>query len=197
MLTCSQRICSRCVVRSFRCNMQDVLTTRSIDTGKTTVSSFAVGLVFTAAILNEFFSIDPIKLRSSYGIFSPYYSMMLATIYGWKFVIAKQAISRDTKELKFFCLLAVMLPFLYWRCVLFPNMSTFSRIVANPIWIFAIPFISFFKFDLKRMYINDNEYWKRSCIEMFIISPAWSICFGILLWATNLVENWRAVFWGC
>jgi len=179
--------------------MYHALTTESTNKlGGRVVSGYVVGLVFTAALMNEFFSIDAARTRMGFGVFAAYSTMMLSVIYAWKFVIFRQRCSRDTKEKRLYCLLAVMLPFLYWRCFLLPY-SLATHILVSPIWMFTIPVVSFFRFDLERVkdkYASDNEYFKRSCIEIFVVFPIWSGFLVLVLWALNLVDNWYPNF-GC
>ena len=154
---------------------------------------FLIGLVFTAAIVNEFFAIDDFRTRF---VFSQHFSLILASLYSWRYFISRQTSCRDAKKLRFFILLMAMLPFVYWRCCPLRCSNFLSLCVLGPVWLYAVPMYSFFKFDLRQRRISTNDFFKRALLELFVLFPAWSCIWIVVLWGTGLVENWTP-FYGC
>ncbi len=54
--------------------------------------------------------------RNHFGVFSPHFSALMATIYFWKYRIAKSGVCRSDRGIAFILLLAAAMPFVYWQC---------------------------------------------------------------------------------
>ena len=54
--------------------------------------------------------------RNHFGVFSPHFSALMATIYFWKFRIIRSGASRYARQVAFSVLLFAALPFVYWQC---------------------------------------------------------------------------------
>jgi hypothetical protein len=115
----------------------------------------------------------------------------LLTIYAWRFAGTR---SENTSRTKWFVLLATFaccLPYIY-ACVGSMFNEPFglppSKWIGTPVWIFAIPFLSFWFFDLNDKWCSPTAFLIRSLIEIVVLFLVWSYIWGfiqlfILEWA--------------
>lgn len=54
--------------------------------------------------------------RNHFGVFSPHFTALMATIYFWKYLIVQSRMSRFGRQTAFAILLVAALPFVYWQC---------------------------------------------------------------------------------
>ena len=54
--------------------------------------------------------------RNHFGVFSPHFSALMASIYFWKYMIIQSGASRFDRREAFGVLLFVAVPFVYWQC---------------------------------------------------------------------------------
>ena len=144
--------------------------------------------LFFAALIT-FFQ-DSAGSRNYFGVFSPYVSTLLATIYFWKWLILRSGWCRSDRRRAYWILLACLLPFVYWRCLLIPTYhSLFTHLILSPIWVYAIPTISFFWLDQCGKTPNSETYFGRSLIEIFAVLPIWSVLFTLFCLAIGAADT--------
>ena len=157
---------------------------------------FLFAATFSIAVLLALFQTDS-GAQTSYGVFSPYAPSLLLAIYLWKYAILKHRVPRYTKQLTFGLLIAISLPFVYWKCFIVPRdvVSSSGHLLGSPIWILLVPILSFVFLDCRRIWISRDSYFSRSLVEIFAIFPLWS-CVWLLV---NLQLDWVENYWyiGC
>ena len=157
---------------------------------------FLLAATFSIAVLMALFQSDS-GARTSYGVFSPYAPSLLLAIYLWKYAILRMRVARNVKQLAFGLLVAVSLPFIYWKCFIVPRdvVSSSGHMFGSPIWILMVPLISFVFLDCRRIWVSRDSYFSRSLVEIFAIFPLWS-CVWLLI---NLKIDWVENYWyiGC
>lgn len=71
--------------------------------------------VFCVAFLMILFQ-DDAGSRNHFGVFSPHFSALMATIYLWKYLIIQSRMLRSVRQMAFAILLVAAVPFVYWQC---------------------------------------------------------------------------------
>ena len=127
--------------------------------------------------------------KNYFGVFSPYFSSLLAAIYLWKFAILRSRWPRASRQVAFVILLALAMPFVYFKCIMLPTYASYwTHLVVTPLWVLTIPVVSFFFFDQKKKLVRFDEYWLRSLIELTVLVPIWSVILSIVTVYLGLAE---------
>ena len=124
---------------------------------------------------------------------------MLAMIYAWKIVITASCLPKLHKRSCFLLLIALALPFVYWKCAVTPTIEAYSlaHIFGSPIWILAIPIVSFFLFEFSSGPQPIEKHLTRWFIETVVLIPIWTGIVAFTLIATGLASDWTNMFFGC
>lgn len=97
-------------------------------------------------------------------------------IYFWRFRIS-QLPSRRMRVAMFAILVALTLPFIYWTGALIADWSRIpiSKWLGDPIWVYAVPILSFLALDLRNRPRNRSRFLVASSFELFVAIPAWTV----------------------
>lgn len=97
-------------------------------------------------------------------------------VYYWRFQIASSEKTRVAKCTMFTVVLAVLLPYIYWSAGLIADWARLplSKWVGDPVWVYAVPIVSFALFDLRRQAPSRRTYLIRNAAEMIVLIPAWT-----------------------
>lgn len=100
----------------------------------------------------------------------------IITIYVWRYVLCSAKLTPKQMSLAYFALLISILPYIYFAVFFInePFGEPLSKWIGDPIWVFAIPTISFLIFDLKNIWCKPLGFFIRSIIEIIIIFTIWS-----------------------
>ena len=129
--------------------------------------------------------------RGSFGLFSPYCATVLAAVYVWRYVITQSSATTSQKRNAFILLLLSSLPFIYWKCVLTPNINVVGHALLAPLWILVVPLFFFFRFDLVARKIKGERLMERMFFELAVCVPLWSGACSVFAVATGLARDYR------
>ena len=117
-------------------------------------------------------------IRNDGKIFRAYIALL--TIYAWRSQILAPQISRRAKWCVTLASFLVCLPYIY-LCVGSMFNSPFNvsptKWIGTPIWIYSIPFASFFLFDLRNVWTSRSAFVNRTMIEILLFFP-WTFFWG-------------------
>lgn len=54
------------------------------------------------------------------------------------------------------------------------------HLIIDPIWMFAVPTLSFVLFDQNKKFVRLDEYCFRSLLEVFVLVPIWSVVLTLI-----------------
>lgn len=137
--------------------------------------------------------------KFQYGFFSPYFSLILLIIYLWQFAILRSHLSWRAKQTCFAIVLAVSLPFIYWRCFPVPTIEvgTLTHVLANSVWVLPVPIATFYL--LGKTSLRDLSENRLAALASRIILAvfAWTVIWSSTLMITGLAANWTNNFSAC
>jgi hypothetical protein len=160
--------------------------------------SLATCIVASVGALWLLFEVDVFS-KYRHGLFSPYLSSILLTIYLWQFIILRSNLSNLQKRISFGLLLSAALPFIYWRCFPVPTIeiNTFGHIIGNPIWVLPIPIASFFLFNEDAFqHLSEKRIALWIC-QIVVAFAVWTAVWSWILILTGLATSWQYGFSGC
>ncbi len=118
------------------------------------------------------------KLFKAYGV--------LLTIYGWRFLLIQSNVSARKRWLGLLTIFTCCLPFIL-LCIgpMFPESLGLppSKWLGVPIWLFAIPFVSFLIFDFNDSCCTQKVYLVRSTLEILIVFHVWLYAWALIQWS--------------
>lgn len=105
----------------------------------------------------------------------------ILTIYYWRYQITTSESARTVKAIKFAGTLLLLLPYVYIYAGLIADWARLptSKWLGDPVWVYAIPTVSFVVFDLRQNSISPRTCLLRSVAELVVIVPAWTYAWII------------------
>ncbi len=115
------------------------------------------------------------SLFNGFGVIIKAYSLLMA-IYLIRLRLLIRFISTRSQIIRFVSFLVVLMPIVYCFVNLLkpPFQLGPHKWIGDPIWVFVVPTLSFFVFDVGEVRPSVRNFVIRSLCELFIVFPAWT-----------------------
>ena len=132
--------------------------------------------------------IIPTEMFFGYGSFLKAY-VVLSSIYLIRGVSILRQIPKRQRSFVFCLGLVSLLPFVYFFLNLYnpPFRLPMHKWIGDPVWVFAVPTLSFIAFDISKHQRSLKRFLIHSGVELAIVFPIWTV---IWIYLQFVITDW-------
>lgn len=104
----------------------------------------------------------------------------LVVIYSFRLIYSLTDVDRNKLAFIYFAVIFTLVPFVYCNLNLLrhPFRLAIHEWVGDPIWVFAIPAISFFMIEYRAKNISRKNFLLVVVLELFLLFPIWTFAWA-------------------